>query len=487
MKNPIAFFFSKEAPEGYVPNRNLLCYSAALTGQNMAYAFVTGWLSYFMINILHIDPYYVGVITSVTKVWDSVNDPLMGALVDRHRFKSGEKLRPYHLYLPPIIGVLSVLMFVNVGLSTTGIIIYITICFLIWEMFYNFQDVALWGMVAMSSPHSEERARVAQWVSIGALLGGTVLMQIIPLIKGDGENPGLFGLSERQMFFAIAVVFGLIGELISMLAYNMKEQVHAEIPKESIWQSLFVIRHNKTLLIISLARFLMSLSLKLPEIYFFESSVSFSIGNSVIDGGQALFFYNIIQGIPAALSIFFATQFARKVGGMKRLLLVAQVLAISLRIIAFFVGFNSLPQIIVVMLLMSIMNIPGGMKDIAHRALTSDSIDEVELKTGQRTEGISFSIQNFISKITNAVSLFITGLLLRILKYDSYVPKKEQNATYMKWQWPMFMLGPVIGETLYLIVISFIKEDKEKRKETERILQERREEARKQKSGVEVK
>lgn|GEM_PF-5447401 len=96
MKNPIEFFFGKEAPEGSVPNRELLSLSGGLTGQNMTYGYVANWLFYFMEKILHIKPFTVGSINGIMRIWDSINDPIFGAVIDRHRFKSGEKLRPYH-------------------------------------------------------------------------------------------------------------------------------------------------------------------------------------------------------------------------------------------------------------------------------------------------------------------------------------------------------------------------------------------------------
>ena len=118
-------------------------------------------------------------------------------------------------------------------------------------------------------------------------------------------------------------------------------------------------------------------------------------------------------------AIFFATRFIKKLGGMKKLLLFHQIANIALRIISFFVGYKSLWQLAIVLILMSIGSIPGSMMDIAHRSLTSDSIDYIEWKTGVRNEGISFSVQNFISKMQGAVSFLIKGYILKFLSYDA--------------------------------------------------------------------
>ena len=123
---------------------------------------------------------------------------------------------------------------------------------------------------------------------------------------------------------------------------------------------------------------------------------------------------------------------------------------------------------------MAIVAIPTNMMDIAHRSLTSDSIDEVELKTGKRTEGISFSIQNFISKISSAANSLISGYILSWLKYDNTKKNFLQGSLYMKWQWPIFIAGPIIGEILYLIIIAFVRDDPQVRARVEAELFERR-------------
>lgn len=465
------FLFKKGAEEGYVENRRLLAYAVGLAGQNVNYSYIANWLFYFCNNILKIDANKVGYITSISRVWDSVNDPLIGAWIDRRRCKSGEKLRPYLLKVPPVIAVLSAVMFMNFGLSPTAALVFVLVIYLLWDIIYSVQDVALWGMVAVSSPHSQERSRVSQWVSIGAG-AGAAFAGIFPLVKDILVSNNI--MSDASVFAGGGILFAAGGAALSMVAYNMREQVQSEKTKESIFEAIFVLRHNKTLLLISLARFLNYLQLTVPWAYFFESQVSVSIGSGEIGGGTAQFIYGLLAGVPGALTIFAATKFAKKVGGMKRLLIVAQLTKIVMRVTAYFVKFTSLPRIIIVMILVGISSMPESMMDIAHRSLTSDSIDEVELKTGRRTEGISFSMQNFITKIGSAFALLINGELLSKLKYNQNIPMTAQNPTFMKWQWPMFIMGPLTGAVMYLIVITFIKDDHQKREEIEAQLKQRR-------------
>lgn len=457
----------------FVSTKNLLAYAVGLAGQNMSYGYTSGWLFYYMTSILKIDSVIVGIITSVSRVWDSVNDPIVGALIDRHKFRSGEKLRPILLYTPLIIGILSAMMFIPYKLSTAALIAIICVEYLLWDLFYSFQDTALWGMVSVSSPLGDERARVSQWVTIGAGAGWTVA-SFFQIFRSFCS--GTFGMSDVAIFAVFGLAFGLGGELLSLFAYRMKETVDTPKSEESILEAIFVIRHNKKLLLISLARFFKDITgTLLPWAYFFESRENFNFGFATFDGRTTQVVYSIFTGAIGALAMFFVTGFAKKIGGMKRILIIAAASNIILRTIACLVGFNSLGQMYIVMALMALVAIPTNMMDIAHRSLTSDSIDEVEYITGKRTEGISFSIQNFTTKIASAVVLFFNGVILKALNYDNNLPIHLQGELYNKWVWPIFMVGPVIGMILYLVVILIVSDDKEKRLQIENDLKARRE------------
>ena len=475
MKNPLKFFFSKEAEEGYVPNRNLFAYAAGLTGQNMTYSFQNSWWFYFCTTILKIKPEKVGIIQGMSRIWDAINDPLVGALIDRRRCKSGEKLRPYLIYFPPFIGIVSLILFMNLRLGENAAMAVMVAAYLVWDVLYSVQDVALWGMIPLSSPHSHERARVAQWVSIGAGAGGVVVM-VFQLIDSQNFRDAT-GLSESTVLFIGAMIFCLGGELISMSSYKMHELVHTEQPKENLWKTISVLRHNKTLLLISLARFSGMIFGGIDWQYFFKSSVSFKLGSIALDGETSQMIFSTLYGIPGALLMFKAIPLIDKIGGMKKMLITSEIINIICRVISYFIGFKTTGGIIAVGVLFSFAQILLNLKDIAHRSLTSDSIDYVEWKTGQRTEGISFSVQNLVSKLADATKSIIKGYIMKFIGYDNSLDVRAQGERFNKAQWPLFVLWPVIGAVLYIIVISFINDDKERKAFIEKELRKRREQS----------
>lgn len=464
--------FSKQAQEGYVPNRELLSYSAALMGQNLTYGFVNNWLFYFCTDVLHISPSKVGFLTGFSRIWDAINDPIVGTLIDRRKPKNGQKLHPYLGKLPVVIGILTALMFINFGVSETIALCILLAVYLAWDFTYSFQDVALWGMMALISPHSHERARVSQWLNIG-VGAAYIFIGLVPMVMGAREA---LGISEKTLFLCFGLFFGLGGELISTLAYKTKERVAYTPDKQqqSFLKDLAAIRHNKILLLLLLSQILNFLNGAIPQIYFFKYCVSLQLGETTLNGETVQTYYGFLVSALGAVSMFFAVKLADKIGGMKNIVIVAQLMNVGFRLIAYFIGFDTLPQMLGVVAVLSISSIPCNMIGIAQRSILCDAIDYAEWKTGKRTEGISNSMQNLTNKVVDALKLMTSGLVLSALHYDATLGVQGQSEIFYKAQWPMFMLLPALGSILYLIPFLCIKYPKELKAQVESDLKERR-------------
>ena len=90
--------------------RNL--YLAGLLGQNMIYNIIATGMAYYFQSVIFIPAIAISVIMAVARVWDAINDPMMGTIVDRTRTKWG-KCRPYLIFVPAIVLVTTILTFVN--------------------------------------------------------------------------------------------------------------------------------------------------------------------------------------------------------------------------------------------------------------------------------------------------------------------------------------------------------------------------------------
>ena len=83
----------------YVGTKESLAFGIANGGQVMSFSLITSYLTYFFVNVFNIDPKIVAGMLFVEGIWDTVNDPLMGTVVDRTRTRYG-KLRPIYWAFP---------------------------------------------------------------------------------------------------------------------------------------------------------------------------------------------------------------------------------------------------------------------------------------------------------------------------------------------------------------------------------------------------
>ncbi|MDR2266563.1 MAG: MFS transporter [Christensenellaceae bacterium] len=437
-----------------IPRKELIKFSLGVYGQNNN-CNLTGWIQYFCLTILGFNPILFSTLFAIVRVWDAVNDPIVGTIVDRHIFKNGEKLRPYISKLALPIGVLSVFMFIDYALPVNIHMGIILITYVFYDLLYSFQDVAQWGMTTLISTKPKERERAAQLGRIGALAGGW-----LPGLIATGLDLGKStGFGEKNVMLVAAIVFGFGGMAISVLAKSARERVPVFKVTGHPLASFGLLIKNKIVMLVVLSSLLGSFTLVLNQVMFFQYMLpETDIFGIKIPGRTLAIVLGIAFGLPGTLLKPFTIWVSRRLGGMKNILIVASVFNISARVIAFTIGYDGW-RLIVTGLCLMLANIPANMTDIATTALWGDSLDYIEWKTGKRNEGTVFSMQNAASKISGAIGTFFTGLTLTILQYDASLDKKglPQPPTFHKWAWAVFILAPAFGGILHLAPLLFLR------------------------------
>lgn len=443
-----------------VPNKELFRYSLGIAGQNQAYVLISSWFLYYCTDVLYLNPLVLGTILAVSRVWDAVNDPIVGAIIDKRTFKNGEKLRPYLKIMSIPIGIMVMMLFIDFGFPTYISYIYIVAIYFVFDMLYSFQDVAQWGLTALMATSSKERERVSHIGRLGAMIGSTIGGSVAIFIA----NHEAMGISEKTLFVIFGVVFGFGGMALSLFAASARERAPVIKVEGGLKESFNLLMKNKMVMLIVLGSVLGSCTLTMPQIYFFKYMVSLEIFGKTLNGMNVNLIFGIAVGLPGTFCMFFANRLAKALGGMKNILIFAVISGIVCRLAAFAIGFEGY-RIILVALLLALADIPSRMMGIAMTALWGDSLDYMEWKTGQRNEGSVFAMQNFTSKLTNSLNTFFTGVTLALLQFDSklYEENLPQPPVFTKWAWPIFILAPAFGCLLHLIPLLLIKYGKEQR------------------------
>lgn len=472
-----------------ISKKETVSFLTGLAGQNIVYSFIgASFFTYFMTDIAVFPPAIVSVLLILMKVWDGVNDPIIGSIVDRHRFKNGEKLRPLLKYTPVPVGIFTVLIFVVFSTKESLLWLrvgYFVIMYLCWDIVYTLQDVAVWGMTAVATPNSNSRDKFVQLSrTVGSIFYGA-FSAVIPAVMEMVAKAS--GNSMAIMTVLFAVIFGLGGALLSAKCYQVQERVRLVDPKKqqkSMLESFKLLFQNKMLLLITLSNLFGALAFGNNLItYFFKYKVpEISIGGMVLGPLMLTTVYGAITYAPSFLGMIFANKFRDLFKGYKNLLIVIQLFTIVGRIIAFIIGFEG-KNIFIGMIIMALCSIPSGASSIAQTSLFCDSIDLMEYKTGKRTEGVTFAMQTFFTKISSGITGSLATLSLAVLKYNAVEDVEgavyigTQTQAFENWIWPLVMLTPVIAAVLYIIPLLFIKYTPEQKAEVEKELAERRKQA----------
>ena len=476
----------------YISRKEKSNYYFGLVGQNMVYSLIGGsFFTYFLTDIALFPAIVVSVMLVIMKVWDGVNDPIVGSYVDKHSFKNGEKLRPFLKYTPLPVGVFTVLMFVVFSTSDKLLwlrIAYFVIMYICWDLSYTFQDVAIWGITACVSPESEERDRFVQWARTFGSISYGVFSMGIPMALEMVVNKT--GMSWKLITLVFAIIFGLGGSMMSIRCYKAQERIRVNVneQQESLAESFALLFKNKMMLLVTVANLCGALGFGANLVtYFFK----YEIPSDFISGGDGILgmigalglttIYFAITGAPGFIGMVLADKMKKWFGGYKNVLIFMQLCNIVTRVIAYFIGFEG-KRLWIGLILVGIGCIPNGATSIAQTSIFCDSIDYMEYKTGKRTEGITFSIQTSFTKISSGITAGLAALALHLLKYKAIddtaaVFVGTQSAAFDKWIWPLVMLTPAVASVLFIIPLLFIKYTPEERKEVEETLKKRREES----------
>ena len=292
------------------------------------------------------------------------------------------------------------------------------------------------------------------------------------------------GNSLALMTVLFAIIFGLGGALVSAKCYKAQERVRLVEPDKqqtSIFECFKLLFQNKMLMLVTLSNIFGSLAFGNSLVtYFFKYKMpEISFAGIVLGPLTLTTVYGAITYAPSFLGMIFADKLKVKFGGYRNLLIFIQICTIVGKVLAWIIGFEG-NNILIGMIIMAICSIPSGAASIAQTSLFCDSVDYMEWKTGKRTEGVTFAMQTFFTKISSGITGALATLSLSVLGYvavedvEGAVYLGTQTQTFEEWIWPLTMLTPAIAAVLYIVPLLFIKYTPEQKAKVEADLRERR-------------
>ncbi len=163
-------------------------YAVGDTASNLFFQTFMLFLLYFYTDIFGISAAAAGTMFLITRIWDSVNDPIMGIIADRTKTRWG-KFRPYILWLAVPFGLIGVLTFTTPDFGILGKIVYAYITYTLMMMIYTAINVPYSALLGVISPSAKVRTSLSSYRFIFAFVGAFIVQGLtIPLVEYFGKN-----------------------------------------------------------------------------------------------------------------------------------------------------------------------------------------------------------------------------------------------------------------------------------------------------------
>lgn len=438
---------SRNLPKGYVLDvKERYSFGFALFGQNLIYGLFLNYLMIFYTDVFGISAAAVGTLFLVARTWDALNDPLMGMLVDRTRTRWG-KFRPYLLWTPLPIALTTVLCFVSPDVDASTKLIFAYATYILWSMVYTVNDVPLWALSSAMSQNSQERTGLISLARILATIGIMVpAVLVIPMVEYFGAG------DDERGYLVTAVIFSAAAALLMLLAFfNTKERVVPSTAKPTLKQSLAALTANRPLQMIVFISLVGVFGMAAQSLFVYFAT--YNLGDRTLL--PILMLITVAAIIAGMLPV---PALVRRYG--KKWTFAFLTLFKALTSIAFYlVGYETLSAVY----LMTFFNglFLGGV-GIVTTAMLADSIEYMQWKIGSRSEGIIFSVQTFMAKITTAIGGFLGGISLAAV---GYVPNVAQAPAALEGIFLLFTLVPGVGGLLALIPLYFYELNEQRHKQ----------------------
>lgn len=418
--------------------RNRYNFGLGTVGRDMLYSMVSSYLLFYLTDILNLPDstmwWMTGVLT-VLRVFDAVNDPFMGFLVDNTHSRFG-KFKPWIAIGGLFGGILTVLMFTDLGLRGGGYIVSFAIIYILWDLTYGANDIAYWSMLPSLTIDQKEREKTGSFARICASIGMyIVVVGILPIT-------GALGGDKRAWFiFALCVVL-LTWAFLCFPIFGVKENTSLYKKEEgtSLKEMFKVIFKNDQLLFtaISMALFMIGYCTTTGfGVYYFKYAFKNEGMYSVFAG---------VLGVSQLLALASFNIFSKKYT-RKQLYAFSTILVVVGYIIFFVAPMNMIYIGIAGVLIF----IGQAFISLMMLMFLADTVEYGQWKFGRRNESITFSIQPFINKIGGAIANGIVGATLIISGINSAATPEDVTASGLLTMKLAMLIVPLI-----LIVIGYI-------------------------------
>ena len=395
-------------------------YSLGEVGSQLSWYMINTYLMIFYTDVVGLTASAISLIMLVARVWDAINDPMMGLIADRTRTRWG-KFRPYLMFAPPVLAIFNILTFTVFPVEGFAKVILALLTYVGAGMAYTAVCITYGGLVNLIAKDSQVRMNYTSARAIGASVVSMVLSAVaMPMIlffsKGEVAD-------KSGYFWTTVICSAIMLPCFWLCAWKCKETVVSHIPtqageKKKVLETLKLMCKNKMLMITVSTVFLGAAAImgRMSMLAFY---IIYVVGSFQMIA--PIFTIMTVMQLVGCLFLPWGT----KTFGKRNWLLILNIVQIAGFIIMFLAPVNS-P--VILLGISAILGITNSAANVC-TGMLSDCIEYGDWKYGIREEGVTYSYMSFGVKLATAVTGAVTVLLLSATGYVAGAEQTEATKT----------------------------------------------------------
>lgn len=441
-------------------------YALGDTASNLFWMTFVFFGSFFYTDVFGIRPEQMATLFFVTRIIDTVFDPIVGMVADRTNTRWG-KFRPYLLWFVVPFGVCGALAFITPPFGGTGKLVYAYITYGLIGLVYSAINLPYSALMGVISPSSEERTKVSSFRFVGAYSAGLVVsLCTLPLVK-------LFGGGNQQLGFAITVgIYAFLGMVMWVVCFaTTKERVVPKASQSSFVRDLGDVVTNVPWLILFVLG-IATLSYVSIRNGCFAYYFKYYVGDQTVLGMRftasgMLGAFFVAGSLSTLLGTSMVAPIAKRIG-KRQLYMIMMAIASVLTIAFYFLD----PQDVILMFVLQILaNLIMGPTAALVYAMYADASDYSEWKTGRRSTGLVFAASSFAQKMGWTIGGAVTGLILSGFGYEAGKVQSAGSLTGLKL---LVSFIPAVGSVIATLLPLLYSLSDKRMQQIEKELAERR-------------
>lgn len=412
--------------------KNLLYFPLGTMGRDAVYSLINSYLLTFVLFAHSLNGAQVAAVTGImiaARVFDALNDPVMGNIIERTRSKYG-KFKPWLLAGGLSTSVVVYLLF-NARLQGWSFVWFFALMYFAFSITYTMSDISYWGMIPALGSDSDVRNRFTSRATLFAGIGGMLASILIPVFS---TGSGAIGGSTAVAYGRIALVIGILSPLLILFVLfgvqERRESVSAGKQKEkfSLAQVFRTIARNDQLVWIAVIFLIQQVGNGLVIGGIGSAYIYFTFG---YDGGLYSLFTTVGMSATAVLMVLYPA-ISRRIHRKKLMGIMAAAAVAGYALMLMSMAVPEAGMVKFGMLVAGYMLSNFGQYCFYLIMMISimNTVEYNEYKFGTRDEGIITSLRPFITKMSSALIVALTSatyLLFGVTEYTNTISDLEQQ------------------------------------------------------------